>query len=54
MSTRHMILIGWVLFTLSAAAYIIASVGNFWAMLGSVCFFVACLFFLAAYFKESR
>ncbi|MEJ6404652.1 cytochrome oxidase subunit III [Yoonia sp. 2307UL14-13] len=52
MKTRHMILLGWILFTLSATGYIIASVGDFWAMFGSICFLVACLVFLAAYFKE--
>lgn len=54
MKTRHLILTGWILFTLSATGYIIASIGDFWAMFGSIHFLFACLFFLAAHFKEDR
>ena len=44
-------LIGWVLFIMSAIGFTIASVGNFWAMFGSVLFLIACFFFLAAHFR---
>ena len=52
MKTRHIVLAGWILFTLSALGYIVASWGDFWAMFGSVCFLVACLVFLVAHFRE--
>ena len=53
MSTRNQILWGWILFTLSAIGYCIASVGDFWAMFGSVNFLVACVIFIIAHFRAS-
>ena len=46
MTNNKINFIGWILFIVSAIAFIIASVGSFWSMFGSVFFLVACLIFL--------
>lgn len=51
LKNRNLVLVGWILFTMSALGYIVASFGDFWAMFGSVCFLVACLVFLLAHFR---
>lgn len=43
---------GWILFLLSAVCFVIASIGDFWPMLGSIFFLVACLVFLLPYFRK--
>lgn len=48
---RDLELLGWLLFMVSASAYIVASVGNFWSMLGSVFFLVACFVFVIPFFR---
>lgn len=54
MSNRHITLIGWGLFLVSAIGFCIASIGDFWAMFGSVFFLIACLVFLIPYFRNDR
>ena len=44
-------LIGWFLFIASAVGFIIASWGDFWAMVGSVFFLLACLVFLIPFYR---
>ena len=44
--------IGWVLFILSALGFIIASIGDFWSMFGSIFFLVACLVFIIPFFRN--
>ena len=51
-SNRQIDFLGWLLFMLSAASFIIASIGNFWAMAGSVFFFVACVVFIIPFFRK--
>ena len=46
MSTKFINFLGWILFTLSASAYLIGSWGDFWFSIGSFFFFVACIVFL--------
>lgn len=50
MRKRHFELIGWWLFVISALGFVIASVGTFWGMLGSLAFLAACIFFLIPYY----
>lgn len=52
MSDHKINLLGWVLFVVSAAGFIIASIGNFWAMFGSVFFLLACLVFMIPFFRR--
>ena len=52
MTNRTLVLLGWLLFTLSAVGYIIASIGNAWALFGSLCFLVACILFLVVHFRS--
>jgi hypothetical protein len=52
MKNRHINLVGWIFFVISALGFCIASIGNFWAMFGSVFFLVACLVFLIPFFRE--
>ena len=54
MSDRHINLLGWVLFDISAIGFIIASIGNFWAMLGSIFFLLACLVFKIPFFRKNQ
>ncbi|MEO0913981.1 MAG: cytochrome oxidase subunit III [Pseudomonadota bacterium] len=51
MKKRTLELTGWILFTLSAVAFTIASIGDPWALTGSLLFLVACLAFLWAFSK---
>jgi hypothetical protein len=37
---------------MSALCFIISSIGNFWAMVGSFFFLVACIIFLIPFFKK--
>jgi len=47
-------IIGWILFIISASGFIIASVGNFWSMFGSLFFLAACLVFLIPYLIKNK
>lgn len=51
-SNRQIDFLGWVLFMVSAASFIVASAGNFWAMTGSIFFFVACVVFIIPFFRN--
>jgi len=46
--------IGWILFVISEIGFCIASVGNFWAMFGSVFFLLACLVFMVPFFRGDQ
>ncbi len=46
MSDRNLILLGWILFIVSALGFIVASWGDFWGMFGSIFFLLACFVFL--------
>jgi hypothetical protein len=51
--TNHQLqFFGWILFVISAFGFIIASWGDFWAMVGSVFFLLACIAFLVPYFRN--
>ena len=52
MSNKKINLIGWILFIISALGFTISSIGNFWAMFGSIFFFVACIIFLIPFFRK--
>lgn len=52
LNNRRIELLGWTLFTLSALSFVIASIGHFWAMAGSLLFLLACLVFFVPYFRE--
>lgn len=52
MTNNQINFIGWILFVLSAVGFIIASIGNFWAMTGSVFFLLACLVFMIPFFRK--
>lgn len=52
MKKHHFEIAGWLLFIISSIGFMIASVGSFWGMFGSVFFFVACLVFLVPYFMK--
>lgn len=52
MKKHHFEIAGWLLFIVSATGFIIASVGSFWGMFGSVFFLIACLVFLVPYFMK--
>jgi hypothetical protein len=54
MSNRTINLIGWALFVVSALGFVIASWGQFWPMVGSVFFLLACLVFLVPFFRGGR
>ena len=54
MKNRNINLLGWILFIRSAIGFLISSIGNFWAMFGSIFFFVACLVFLIPFFKKDK
>ncbi len=53
MNNKRLNIIGWVLFVVSSLCFMISSIGNFWAMAGSIFFFVACLVFLLTFFKKA-
>ena len=54
MNNKHLNIIGWILFVVSSLCFIASSIGNFWAMAGSIFFFVACLVFFANVFQKGR
>jgi len=54
MNNKKINFIGWILFVISALGFIMSSIGNFWAMFGSVFFFVACIIFLIPFFKKEE
>ena len=54
MNNKKINFIGWTLFVISALGFIMSSIGNFWAMFGSVFFFVACIIFLIPFFKKEE
>lgn len=51
-TNRQIDFAGWILFTLSALSFVIASIGSFWAMTGSLFFLIACLVFMVPYFRK--
>ena len=51
-TNRQIDFAGWVLFMLSATSFVIASVGSFWAMAGSIFFLVACIVFIIPFFRK--
>ena len=54
MSNNQINFIGWVLFNLSALGFLIASIGNFWGMIGSIFFLVSCFVFLIPFFRPEK
>ena len=52
MKKHHFEIAGWLLFIVSATGFIIASIGSFWGMFGSIFFLIACLVFLVPYFMK--
>ena len=54
MNNKFLNIIGWLLFVVSSLCFIVSSVGNFWAMAGSIIFFFACIVFLAALFRDEE
>lgn len=52
MTNRQIDFAGWLLFVVSAICFIIASIGNFWAMCGSVFFLLACLVFMVPFVRR--
>jgi len=54
MSNNFINIIGWILFTISAFGFIIASVENFWSMFASLFFLAGCLVFLIPYIKKNN
>ena len=50
MKNKHINMLGWGLFIVSAIGFCIASIGSFWSMFGSIFFLVACLVFLIPFF----
>ncbi|WP_300059001.1 cytochrome oxidase subunit III [uncultured Roseobacter sp.] len=51
-SNRQIDFLGWILFTLSASSFVVASIGNLWAMAGSLLFLLACLVFIIPFFRK--
>ncbi|MEM1365822.1 MAG: cytochrome oxidase subunit III [Pseudomonadota bacterium] len=51
---RTLNLTGWLLFIGSALGFLVASWGDFWGMVGSVLFLVACLVFLIPFFVTDQ
>ncbi|MEO0637096.1 MAG: cytochrome oxidase subunit III [Pseudomonadota bacterium] len=47
---RTLNLIGWLLFIGSAIGFLVVSWGDFWGMVGSLLFLLACLVFLIPFF----
>jgi len=54
MKSKSRDFIGWILFLISAFGFCIASVGNFWAMFGSVFFLMGCIVFLIPFLKKNE
>lgn len=51
-SNRQIDFLGWIFFTVSAASFIIASIGHFWAMTGSIFFLIGCVVFIIPFFRK--
>ena len=54
MNTKIINIAGWVLFLISAIGFIMSSLGNFWAMFGSVFFLLVVLYFLFHFLKNEK
>ena len=54
MKNKNINLFGWSLFVISAIGFTISSIGNFWAMFGSLFFLIACIVFLIPFFREEK
>ena len=54
MRNRNVNLIGWMLFIVSTVVFTVSSIGNFWAMFGSLFFLVACIIFLIPFFRNEK
>ena len=54
MKNKTINLTGWILFIKSSMGFIISSVGSFWAVFGSLFFFIACIVFLIPFFKKDE
>ena len=54
MKNRNINLFGWSLFVISAIGFTISSIGNFWALFGSLFFLIACIVFLIPFFREEK
>ncbi|WP_440679097.1 cytochrome oxidase subunit III [Candidatus Pelagibacter sp. HIMB1517] len=52
MHNKKLQLLGWILFKLSAIAFLIGSVGNTAATIGSALFLFACTFFILDLLKK--
>lgn len=52
MNDKQVVILGWILFVISAFGFIIASWGDFWAMFGSVFFLLACFVFLVPLLRD--
>ena len=52
MHNKKLQLLGWILFKLSAIAFLIGSVGNTAATIGSILFLFACTFFILDLLKK--
>jgi len=52
MNTKIINIAGWILFSISAIGFIMSSLGNFWAMFGSLFFLAGCVVFLIPYFFD--
>ncbi|HAR51842.1 cytochrome oxidase subunit III [Roseovarius nubinhibens] len=52
MSNRQIDFLGWLLFIASALCFVVASIGHFWAMGGSLFFLIACLVFIIPFFRR--
>ena len=51
-TNRQIDFVGWLLFLASATGFMLASIGHFWAMVGSVLFLAACLVFIIPFFRD--
>ncbi|MAO25842.1 MAG: cytochrome oxidase subunit III [Roseovarius sp.] len=51
-SNRQIDFLGWLLFIASALCFVVASIGHFWAMGGSLFFLIACLVFIIPFFRR--
>ena len=54
MKNKHINLLGWMLFVVSAIGFCISSIGSFWSMFGGIFFLIACIVFLIPFFREEK
>jgi Na+/H+-dicarboxylate symporter len=54
MRTQTINFFGWILFTVSAIGFCIASIGSFWSMFGSCFFLAGCLVFLFHFLRKKK